>query len=196
MLPSPSERELERQVDLVEILKFLINARLWISLWILLAGTLASLYLMLKPTIYEASVTVQSAKVGDEDIQSTAVLNEKIKLPGFFSLNSLKLCPDPQPSFFFNESKHLLHTQLTKNSPYLQISIRHTSPEIVKVCLEALFTEIQIHQAQLSQPVIEKNKLKRTKSIPKFCWRKNSTSFPSNNNFMPKADTRRALQTC
>ena len=146
----------DEDMGLIDIIKFLYKQRLLIALCITAAVLGATMYLVFKPLAYEASASIQVAKVAGKEVETAAVLNEKIKLPLYFSTSTLQTCRNestPPPS---GSLAGLLTTQTAKNSPFLNISVKLASPDKAKECILQVVNDIQSHQALLMKPLIQK----------------------------------------
>jgi hypothetical protein len=145
-------------LGLIDIIQFLIQQRIWITSCTGLALLIAGSYLMFKPNVFEASATIQMAMVSDEAIEKASELNEKIKLPLYFSASTLQNCTNDGKPSLNGSLADLLKTKAIANTPFLNISLRMSSAEQATSCMTSILADIQSHQAVLAAPVIEKKK--------------------------------------
>ncbi len=147
---------LDDSIGLVDIIRFFIAHRHWIAICAFLIVLGAALFLFTRPSVFEASATIQVAMVDAEEVETPAVLSEKIKLPLYFSKSTLQSCArDGKP----NDSDTLagvLKTRVIRNSPFLNISVQMASPEQAKACLLSVTADIQTQQALLATPLLQK----------------------------------------
>ena len=183
-------------IGLFEIAQFLIDNRSWIAVWVF-AGLLSGvLYVFFKPASFEATASIQVAMVSGEAVETATVLNEKIKLPLYFSTETMQTCaadgkPSPTGSL-----AHALKTQVSKNAPFLSLTVAMPTPALAKVCLMAILTDIQTHQAYLAAPVLAKqrnlletvkSKLAFSEEIAKFLSSQQANINISNEKFSAAA---------
>jgi ElaB/YqjD/DUF883 family membrane-anchored ribosome-binding protein len=169
----------DEEMGLIDIIRFLFKHRLWMAFCITTAVLGATAYLYFKPLAYEASASIQVAKVAGEEVETTAVLNEKIKLPLYFSDSTLQACHNestPAPS---GGLAGLLTTKTSKNSPFLNLSVRMASPEKAKECILQVVSDIQSHQALLTKPLIQKQQSLRNALLSKINVAEEITQFLS-----------------
>jgi len=146
--------------------------------------------------LYEASASIQVAMVSGEAVETAAVLYEKIKLPLYFSTGTLQACaadgiPSPTCSLV-----HSLQTQVSKNAPFLNLTVAMPTPAMAKNCLMAILTDIQTQQAYLAAPVLAKqrnlletvkSKLAFSEEISKFLSSQQANINISNEKFSAAA---------
>ena len=147
---------LDDSIGLVDIIRFFIAHRHWIAICAFLIVLGAALFLFTRPSVFEASATIQVAMVDAEEVETPAVLSEKIKLPLYFSKSTLQSCArDGKP----NDSDTLagvLKTRVIRNSPFLNISVQMALPEQAKACLLSVTADIQTQQALVATPLLQK----------------------------------------
>ena len=169
----------DEEIGLIEVAQFLIDNRSWIALCTVAGLLLGSLYVGFKPASFEASASIQVAKVAGEEVETTAVLNEKIKLPLYFSTSTLHACHNestPPPS---GSLAGLLTTQTSKNSPLLNISVKMASHDKAKECILQVVNDIQSHQSLLIKPLIQKQQSLRNTLLSKINVAEEITQFLS-----------------
>jgi len=140
----------------IAIVRFLICARVWIAVVVAACLCIAALYLLFRPALYEASSIIQVARVDGEPVEEVAVLNEKIKLPLYFSNGTRQTCASDGPAPATNALAGMLKTQAITNTPFLNLSVKMGSPEQAKACLSSMLTDIQTQQAVLAEPLVQK----------------------------------------
>ena len=191
-----NEENAKNDVGLIDALQFLIDNRSWIALCTVAGLLLGSLYVGFKPASFEASASIQVAMVSGEPVETAAVLNEKIKLPLYFSTGTLQTCaadgkPSPTGSL-----ANTLKTQVSKNAPFLSLTVAMPTPALAKNCLMAILTDIQTQQAYLATPVLAKqrnlletvkSKLAFSEEISKFLSSQQANINISNEKFSAAA---------
>jgi hypothetical protein len=186
----------DEDMGLIEIAQFLIDNRPGIAVCTFAGLLLGSLYVVFKPASFEASASIQVAMVSGEPVETAAVLNEKTKLPLYFSTGTLQTCaadgkPSPTGSL-----ANTLKTQVSKNAPFLSLTVAMPTPALAKNCLMAILTDIQTQQAYLAAPVLAKqrnlletvkSKLAFSEEISKFLSSQQANINISNEKFSAAA---------
>lgn len=186
----------DTDIGLIEIAQFLIDNLPGIAVCTFAGLLLGSLYVVFKPASFEASASIQVAMVSGEPVETAAVLNEKIKLPLYFSTGTLQTCaadgkPSPTGSL-----ANTLKTQVSKNAPFLSLTVAMPTPALAKNCLMAILTDIQTQQAYLAAPVLAKqrnlletvkSKLAFSEEISKFLSSQQANINISNEKFSAAA---------
>ena len=117
----------DADIGLIEMVQFLIDNRSWIAVWTFVALLLGSLYVFFKPAAFEATASIQVAMVSGEAVETAAVLNEKIKLPLYFSTGTLQTCAgDGKPSPTESLAQNPQDTGVEKR-PFFKFDGRHAN---------------------------------------------------------------------
>ena len=186
----------DEEVGLIEVIQSFINYRTWIAACALSTMLGGAVYILIKPVVYEAHASIQSAMVAGEVVEATTVLNEKIKLPLYFSTSTLQTCASDGKPDATGSLASLLKTKATKTSHFLYISVNLGSADQAKACLTAVLTDIQIQQGLLTKPLIQKqqamldtvtSKLNFAEEISKFLVNQNVEKQVNNKNFAAAA---------
>ena len=186
----------DEEVGLIEVIQIFINYRTWIAACALSTMLGGAVYILIKPVVFEAHASIQSAMVAGEVVEATTVLNEKIKLPLYFSTSTLQTCASDGKPDATGSLASLLKTKATKTSHFLYISVNLGSAEQAKACLTAVLTDIQIQQGLLTKPLIQKqqamldtvtSKLNFAEEISKFLVNQNVEKQVNNKNFAAAA---------
>jgi hypothetical protein len=186
----------DTDIGLIEIAQILIDNRSGIVVCTFAGLLLGSLYVVFKPASFEASASIQVAMVSGEPVETAAVLNEKIKLPLYFSAGTLQTCAadgKPSPTGSLTQT---FKTQVSKNAPFLSLTVAMPTPALAKNCLMAILTDIQTQQAYLAAPVLAKqrnlletvkSKLAFSEEISKFLSSQQANINISNEKFSAAA---------
>lgn len=150
------------------LLNTMFNIRMsaWktIALSMLFTGSLGLAYSYLLQNVYQAVGTLEMASTqGAMDTEGGQLvllekpnnLVEKLKLPLFYSENSIKEC-----KLMNNRAPHealskQIKSFLVKNTTYVTISFKSNSPEIAKTCLNSVVEDIKSDQAMILRPIKE-----------------------------------------
>ena len=105
----------------------------------LLAG---GVYYFSVPKMYEATATIEMATVAGEQVESQAVLLEKMKLPLYFSPATLQTCGSDgglsSQAKFVDKIKPSIH----KSAPMVSFVTQAPSTQEAKACLSAAIAEV------------------------------------------------------
>ena len=140
------------------------------------------------PTQHQATGYIQTGKVANQDIESASLLVSKLKIPTFFSTNTLRACQadgNIEPGLTLAKQ---LNPLIMKDSAVVTISYVSKTPEIAKKCLENVLADIRLNQSMLADPLILskknqlanlKQKLTSTEEITKI-WSTKNANFDFN----------------
>jgi len=115
------------------------------------------------PEKYEASTLIQPARVLNNDVESQAVLAEKMRSPTYYSAKTLEVCrmtnrPDPRLALTTQ-----LAPKVARQSAFVAISFRAPSAQLAGDCLEAVLADVKSNQHEIAAPQIELAQLQITK---------------------------------
>ena len=150
----------EDEISLIDILLFLkasFGNIVISSLVCLLAG---GSYYFSQPKMYEATATIEMARVANELIETPVVLVEKIKLLQYFSQVTFQACglvDDPITRAKFVD---MIKPSINKSVPMVSFAIKAPSSQVAKACLTAVIAEISSNQYAIAKPLLEQKKQK------------------------------------
>lgn len=145
----------------------MLNIRLsaWktIALSMLFTGSLGLIYGSLLKNVYQAVGTLEMASTqGGIDSEGGQILLEKpnnlvekLKLPLFYSENSINECKLTNKNTPYEALSKQIKSFLVKNTTYVTISFKADTPEIAKACLNSVVEDIQRDQAIILRPIKE-----------------------------------------
>lgn len=145
--------------SLFEIINFLLYGWKWL-LGGIVAGALFGLActFFIQP-VYEASASIQVAKVATVPVETPQFLIEKLKLPLFYSEHTLASCSVSgysQPGLALSS---MLKVSVSKETSIIQLKFQDSDPQKASVCLLAVVNDIKTQQKLLSIPLINKIKV-------------------------------------
>ena len=110
------------------------------------------------PKKYEATATIEMAKVAGEPIETPAVLLEKMKLPLYFSPATLQACgADGMPSSQVNFVGKI-KPSANKSAPFVSFFTQAPSVQEAKACLNAVIANLSNNQDAIAQPLLQQKK--------------------------------------
>ncbi len=145
----------EDEISLLDIIQFFIDNKLSIAISTFACGALGLGYGLIAPPKYEASMSIQMAMVANTPVEAPAVLLEKMKLPTYFSVVTLKACDLMEAANPGSDLSKQLKPLVNKNAPFITTSFRASSTDEAKTCLQAVLADIRSQQKILTEPIIE-----------------------------------------
>jgi uncharacterized protein involved in exopolysaccharide biosynthesis len=115
-------------------------------------------YFLIAPYKYQATAFIQVAKVAGIDVETPISVVQKLKMPMYYSKNTLIACNFIESNNISINFATRLNPNIVKNSPIISITFVEKSTEDATKCLESVFNDIRINQKILSEPILkEKN---------------------------------------
>jgi len=140
----------EDEISLLDIIQFFIDNKLHIAISTFACGALGLAYGLITPPKYEASMSLQMAVVANTPVEAPAVLLEKMKLPTYFSVETLNACKMTDSTNPGAELSKQLKPLVNKNAPFITTSFRAPSTDEAKTCLQAVLADVRSQQKILA----------------------------------------------
>lgn len=145
---------IEDKISLKDIVDFMVESWKTIILTGFLGLVGAIAHLREAPNQYQAIANFQVARVAGSDVESPALLLEKMKIPTYYSQNTHLACNvieavDPGMTIAKN-----LKPMLSKTAPIINIQYQAASYKDAINCLEAVIGDIRDSQKILSKPIL------------------------------------------
>ena len=161
MNPKKDELQIEDdEISLIDVLLFLKasggNIVKSISVCLLAGGA----YYFSVPKMYEASATIEMARVAGELVESPAVLLEKMKLPLYFSPATLQACGSDSGLSSHAKFVDKIKPSITKSAPMLSFVTQAPSTQDAKACLNSVIAEVSNNQDAIANPLLQQKKQK------------------------------------
>jgi hypothetical protein len=148
------------EISLVDILLFLKasggNIVKSTSVCLLAGGV----YYFSVPKMYEASATIEMARVVDELVEAPAVLLEKMKLPLYFSSATLQACGTDGGLSSQTKFVDKIKPSINKSAPIVSFVTQAPSPQEAKACLNAAIADASNYQDAIAKTLLEQKKQK------------------------------------
>jgi uncharacterized protein involved in exopolysaccharide biosynthesis len=176
-LTEETMEHVEDEISLLDIIQFFIENKLSIAISTFACGALGLGYGLITPPQYEASMSIQMATVANTPVEAPAVLLEKMKLPTYFSVGTLKACDLMEAANPGSDLSKQLKPLVNKNAPFITATFRASSTDEAKTCLQAVLADIRSQQKILAEPIIEqkqshlsnlKERLSTAEQVAKF----------------------------
>jgi len=148
------------EISLIDILLFLqasFSNVVKSSVVCLFAG---GIYYFNIPKMFEASVTIEMAKVAGELVETPEVLLEKMKLPLYFSTATLQACG--ADGGLSSQAKFVdkIKPNVNKSAPMVTFVTQAPSSQEAKACLIATIADVSRRQDDIANPLINQKKKK------------------------------------
>jgi hypothetical protein len=155
MSKQPFNTMSEDEISLKDIIDFLIESWKKIVLGGIAGGLLGLGYLVIAPAKYQATASIQVAKVAGIDVEAPALLVEKLKMPMYYSQKTYVACNLMDKHESGEVIAKTLKPILTKSAPIITISYREKSREGAQKCLESVLDDVRSNQSLLAKPIFE-----------------------------------------
>jgi ElaB/YqjD/DUF883 family membrane-anchored ribosome-binding protein len=155
-----TQDEDEDEISLIDILLFLKASGgniLKSTCVCLLAG---GAYYFSVPKMYESSATIELATVAGEQVETPAVLLEKMKVPLYFSPATLQACGSDGGLSSHAKFVDKIKPSINKSSPMLSFVTQAPSTQEAKACLNAVIAEVSNKQDAIAKPLLKQRKQK------------------------------------
>jgi uncharacterized protein involved in exopolysaccharide biosynthesis len=146
---------LEDEISLKDIIDFLSDSWKAIALSGIVGGLLAAGYAFITPSKSQVSAYIQVAKVAGSEVEAPSLLLEKLKMPMYYSAESLSACNVMEMIESGEAIAKNLKPILSKNAPIISVSYIQESREVAQKCLESIFNDVRNNQNLLTKPIIE-----------------------------------------
>jgi len=151
------------EISLLDIYVFLRDSWKTVAVFSVLGLSAGLITAFVLPEKFQASVLIESASVAKKEssdlitkvsVELPATLAEKMKVPTYFSEDSIKSC---DLTDIANPAQALvrgLNPNVPRNSPYVSVTFKAESPTIAATCLESVLKDVVANQALLAKPLI------------------------------------------
>ncbi len=119
-----------------------------------LGGVIGLATAFIVPVKYEAYAALAPAKILGGDVESITVLAEKLRLPRYYSPNTLEVCAVADLAGAPEVLIKNLKPAIGKNSFFVGLNYRASSPEQATACLNAVLKDINVQQNEIAKPQI------------------------------------------
>ena len=142
-------------IELIDILYFL-----QVSFGNIIKSTLACLlaggfYFYFIPKKYEASATIEMARVAGEAVENPTILLEKMKLPPYFSTVTHQSCGLGGEAALSGKFFDKIKPSINKSAPMVSFVTQAQSTQEAKACLNAAIADVVKNQDAIAKPLIE-----------------------------------------
>ena len=150
---------IEDEISLTEIIDFFRESWKQIVLGGVVGGVIGVSVALIMPSIYQATVGIEMAKVADKEVEPANTLLEKLKMPLYYSSETFMDCGVDKSAEPGIEIVKNLKPTIAKSAPILNLSIKAGSSDKAKKCLESLVNNIKKTQNEIAKPLFEHKKI-------------------------------------
>jgi len=153
------------EISLLDIYEFLKDGWATIAATTVLGGAIGVGAAFVIPEKFLASATIQPARVLGNDVESIAVLGEKMRSPTYYSPQTALACDVKEATSLASA----LNPNVGRNSAFVSVSFKSTNINTSVACLNAVLDDVKLNQNDIAQRQIalaqstlnnEKEKLK------------------------------------
>ncbi len=169
------------EISLQDIYRFFKEGWKTIAATTALGGAIGVSAAFAIPQRFMANATIQTARVLGEEVESTAVLAEKMRSPTYYSQQTLSTCKVLEASDPADELTKELKPNVARNSAFVSVSFKSKDKQTAVGCLNAVMTDIRLNQLEMierqitivkSTLSIEKEKLKQAEEFVEILSKK------------------------
>jgi chain length determinant protein (polysaccharide antigen chain regulator) len=109
------------------------------------------------PEQFLATGTIETGRVNGNDIEGIAVLAEKMRLPTYYSNQTLEICEVNRTADPGQTLAKALNPNVARNSSFVTVSFKSKNTETSAACLNAVLGDVVQAQSILKKPILEKS---------------------------------------
>ena len=168
-LTGSQEIDLQEEISLLDILRFLKGAYKTILVFGVLGFTAAIAYLAITPKQYEATVQIAMAQISSNNnisplginIEEPALLIARLSSPTSYTPKAIAACGlQDQENAALAVSKSIKSMNPKGVANVVELKTFGESPQVAQDCAQGVFDLIKTTQAQIMAPYIEEAKVK------------------------------------
>ena len=148
----------EDEISFIDILLFLqasfSNVVKSLVVCLLAGGT----YYFSAPKMYEATASIEMAKVAGEAVEAPAVSLEKMKLPLYFSQATIQACGSDGGLSSQAKFVDKIKPSINKSAPMMSFVTQAPTTHEAKACLNAVIAEVSNKQDAIMKPLLQQKK--------------------------------------
>jgi len=163
----PQQYIADDEISLLDIYDFIKEGWKTLVATTVLGGTLGVGAAFVIPEKFQASGSIQSTRVMGNDVESIAVLAEKMRSPSYYSAESFAACDLENTINPAQELVKSLNPNLARQSAFVSVSFKSKNIQTSTACLNAVLADVQrdqdkvaAQQLLIAQGTLEKEKEK------------------------------------
>jgi LPS O-antigen subunit length determinant protein (WzzB/FepE family) len=139
------------EISLLDIYEFLKDGWLTIAATTVLGGAIGVGTAFVLPEKFLASATIQPTRVLGNDVESIAVLAEKMRLPTYYSQQSFTACDVADSTNPAQTLATALKPNVARNSAFVSVSFKSTNINTSIACLNAVLADVKQNQNESAE---------------------------------------------
>lgn len=139
------------EISLLDIYEFLKDGWLTIAATTVLGGAIGVGTAFVLPEKFLASATIQPTRVLGNDVESIAVLAEKMRLPTYYSQQSFTACDVADSTNPAQTLATALNPNVARNSAFVSVSFKSTNINTSIACLNAVLADVKQNQNESAE---------------------------------------------
>jgi hypothetical protein len=148
------------EISLIDILLFLKASFSNVAKSLVGCLFVGGIYYFSITKMYEATATIEMARVAGEPVESPALLLEKIKLPVYFSPATLQACGTDDVLNSQAKFVDKIKPSINKSVPFVSFVTQAPSTQEAKACLDAVIADVSSKQDAIAIPLLDYKKQK------------------------------------
>jgi LPS O-antigen subunit length determinant protein (WzzB/FepE family) len=139
------------EISLLDIYEFLKDGWLTIAATTVLGGAIGVGTAFVLPEKFLASATIQPTRVLGNDVESIAVLAEKMRSPTYYSQQSFTACDVADSTNPAQTLATALKPNVARNSAFVSVSFKSTNINTSIACLNAVLADVKQNQNESAE---------------------------------------------
>jgi LPS O-antigen subunit length determinant protein (WzzB/FepE family) len=139
------------EISLLDIYEFLKDGWLTIAATTVLGGAIGVGTAFVLPEKFLASATIQPTRVLGSDVESIAVLAEKMRSPTYYSQQSFTACDVADSTNPAQTLATALNPNVARNSAFVSVSFKSTNINTSIACLNAVLADVKQNQNESAE---------------------------------------------
>jgi LPS O-antigen subunit length determinant protein (WzzB/FepE family) len=144
------------EISLLDIYEFLKDGWLTIAATTVLGGAIGVGTAFVLPEKFLASATIQPTRALGNDVESIAVLAEKMRSPTYYSQQSFSACDVADSTNPAQTLATSLKPNVAKNSGFVSVSFKSTNINTSIACLNAVLDDVIKTQFDLKELILQR----------------------------------------
>jgi len=139
------------EISLLDIYEFLKDGWLTIAATTVLGGAIGVSTAFVLPEKFLASAKIQPTRVLGNDVESIAVLAEKMRSPTYYSQQSFTACDVADSTNPAQTLATALNPNVARNSAFVSVSFKSTNINTSIACLNAVLADVKQNQNESAE---------------------------------------------
>jgi hypothetical protein len=139
------------EISLMDTYDFLVDGWVTIAATTVLAGAIGVGAAFVIPEKFLATATIQPTRVLGNDVESIAVLAEKMRSPTYYSQQSLIACDVADSTNPMQTLATALNPIVARNSAFVSISFKSKNINTSIACLNAVLADVKQNQNETAE---------------------------------------------